>query len=135
MHVESTQDVSEVVKLASRYRVPVVAFAGGTSIEGQIAASKGGIIINLSKMDKILQINGVSQTSCPSFAEIAYTEADGDLICQAGAGWQDINQHLEEQGIPLFFPLDPGPSATIGGMVATGEYRTKHRQTCSNEVR
>jgi len=55
-------------------------------------------------MDKILEIN----------------EADADMVCQAGARWEDINQTLEAKGIPLFFPLDPGPGATIGGMIGTG---------------
>jgi len=55
-------------------------------------------------MDKIIKIN----------------EADSDLVCQAGARWDDINETLREKGIPLFFPLDPSPGATIGGMISTG---------------
>jgi D-lactate dehydrogenase (cytochrome) len=58
----------------------------------------------MSRMDKIIQIN----------------EADGDLICQSGTRWEDINRALKDKGIPLFFPLDPGPGATIGGMIGTG---------------
>lgn len=55
-------------------------------------------------MDKILRVS----------------EADGDCTVQAGVKWEDLNEHLKKQGIPLFFPLDPGPGATIAGMVGTG---------------
>jgi len=55
-------------------------------------------------MDKILRIS----------------EADGDVTVQPGVKWEDLNAHLKEKGIPLFFPLDPGPGATIGGMCGTG---------------
>lgn len=55
-------------------------------------------------MDKILRVS----------------EADGDCTVQAGVKWEDLNAHLAKQGIPLFFPLDPGPGATIAGMVGTG---------------
>lgn len=58
----------------------------------------------MSDMDKILRVS----------------EADGDISVQAGVKWEDINAYLKKQGIPLFFPLDPGPGATIGGMVGTG---------------
>jgi len=51
---------------------------------------------------------------------IALAADDSDLVCQAGATWENINEHLQELNLPLFFPLDPGPSATIGGMMSTG---------------
>ena len=60
--------------------------------------------MDVSLMDKILRIS----------------EADGDVVVQPGVKWEDLNAHLKEQGIPLFFPLDPGPGATIGGMCGTG---------------
>lgn len=49
-----------------------------------------------------------------------YTVEDSDMIVQSGVGWEDINAHLVDMDIPLFFPLDPGPGATIGGMIGTG---------------
>ena len=58
----------------------------------------------MSRMDKILRIS----------------EADGDVTVQCGVKWEDLNAHLAEKKIPLFFPLDPGPGATIGGMIGTG---------------
>jgi D-lactate dehydrogenase (cytochrome) len=51
---------------------------------------------------------------------INVSEADGSAVVQAGVKWDTFNAHLVEQGIPLFFPLDPGPGATIGGMTGTG---------------
>ncbi|GJE86790.1 D-lactate dehydrogenase cytochrome oxidoreductase [Phanerochaete sordida] len=105
IHVMSTEDVVKVVNIARKYRIPVVAYSGATSLEGHFSGEHGkSICLDMAGMDKILHIN----------------EADGDLICQAGARWEDINQELKDKGIPLFFPLDPGPGATIGGMIGTG---------------
>ncbi|EJD53239.1 D-lactate dehydrogenase cytochrome oxidoreductase [Auricularia subglabra TFB-10046 SS5] len=105
VHVESTEDVVKVVNIARKYRVPLTVFAGGTSLEGHFGGYKSGsICIDMSGMDKILEIN----------------QEDSDLVCQAGARWEEINHTLEEKKIPLFFPLDPGPGAAIGGMIATG---------------
>ncbi|KAJ3981811.1 D-lactate dehydrogenase cytochrome oxidoreductase [Lentinula detonsa] len=101
----STEDVVQIVKIASECRMPMVVYSGATSLEGHYSGvSPGSICIDMSGMDKILEIH----------------EADSDLICQAGAQWEDINQALKDKGIPLFFPLDPGPGATIGGMIGTG---------------
>ncbi|TDL27237.1 hypothetical protein BD410DRAFT_818729 [Rickenella mellea] len=105
VRVKTTDDVANVVKIAHKYRIPVTAYGGGTSLEGHFAGNpSGSICIDLSGMDKILQIN----------------VEDGDLVCQSGTRWEDINATLEERGIPMFFPLDPGPGATIGGMIGTG---------------
>ncbi|TFY61815.1 hypothetical protein EVG20_g6914 [Dentipellis fragilis] len=104
---ESTEDVVAIVNIARKFRVPITAYSGATSLEGHFAGyPSGSICIDLSGMDKILTIN----------------ESDADLTCQAGARWEDINDELKERGIPLFFPLDPGPGATIGGMVGTGQH-------------
>ncbi|KAF8606532.1 hypothetical protein BDV93DRAFT_469024 [Ceratobasidium sp. AG-I] len=102
----STEDVVKVVKVANKYRIPVTAFSGGTSLEGHFGGTPdiGGICIDLAGMDSILHIN----------------EADSDMVVQSGVRWEEINSTLEEKGIPLFFPLDPGPGATIGGMIGTG---------------
>ncbi|KAJ1307761.1 hypothetical protein OPQ81_001848 [Rhizoctonia solani] len=102
----STDDVVKIVKIANKYLIPVTAFSGGTSLEGHFGGTPGvgGICIDMSSMDAIITIN----------------EADSDMVVQSGAKWEDINHTLEDKGIPLFFPLDPGPGATIGGMIGTG---------------
>lgn len=101
----STEDVVRVVDIARRYRVPITAYSGATSLEGHFAGfDSRSICLDMSGMDQILNIN----------------VGDGDLTCQSGARWEDINQTLKDKNIPLFFPLDPGPGATIGGMVGTG---------------
>ncbi|TFK29816.1 D-lactate dehydrogenase cytochrome oxidoreductase [Coprinopsis marcescibilis] len=102
---KSTDDVVKVVNIARRYRVPIVPYSGATSLEGHFSGHPtGSICLDMSKMDEILKIN----------------VDDSDLTCQSGARWEDINQTLKNRGIPLFFPLDPGPGATIGGMIGTG---------------
>lgn len=105
VHVRSTEDVVKVVKISKRYLVPIVPYSGGTSLEGSLSApSSGSICVDLSGLDKIIAIN----------------ESDADVVCQAGVTWNDLNETLKEKGIPLFFPLDPGRDATIGGMISTG---------------
>lgn len=84
--------------------MPLIPFSGGTSLEGHFVAPFAGISLDLSRMDSILAVH----------------PDDGDIVVQSGARWEDINAHLSEQGHQLFFPLDPGPGATIGGMIATG---------------
>ncbi|KAG1757412.1 D-lactate dehydrogenase cytochrome oxidoreductase [Suillus lakei] len=95
----STEDVVKVVNISRKHT------AAATSIEGHFTGfPSGSICLDLSAMNNILEIN----------------EADGDLRCQPGAKWEDINNTLKDKDIPLFFPLDPGPGATIGGMIGTG---------------
>ncbi|KAJ7460976.1 D-lactate dehydrogenase cytochrome oxidoreductase [Mycena galericulata] len=102
---KSTEDVVKVVNIARQFKVPITAYSGATSLEGHFSGfPSGSICLDMSGMDKILQIN----------------QEDSDLVCQSGVRWEDINDTLKEKGIPLFFPLDPGPGATIGGMVGTG---------------
>ncbi|KAH8117132.1 D-lactate dehydrogenase cytochrome oxidoreductase [Phellopilus nigrolimitatus] len=102
---KSTEEVSAIVKIANKYRIPVTPYGGGTSLEGHFSGNPtGSICIDLDGMNKIIRID----------------VDDADLVCQAGARWEDINGTLKEKGIPLFFPLDPGPGATIGGMIGTG---------------
>ncbi|KAF9447008.1 hypothetical protein P691DRAFT_672357 [Macrolepiota fuliginosa MF-IS2] len=101
----STEDVVKIVRIATKYRMPVIPYSGATNLEGHTRGHPvGGICVDLSDMDQILEIH----------------EADSDLVCQPGARWVDINESLKEKGISLFFPLDPAPGATIGGMLSTG---------------
>lgn len=98
---QTTDDVSEVMRIASRYQVPVIPFGVGTSLEGQVQAPLGGISLDLSGLDRVLQVNA----------------ADLDCRVEAGVTREQLNQAVRDQG--LFFPLDPGANATLGGMAAT----------------
>lgn len=97
----STQEVSDLVKICARHDVPIIPFGTGTSLEGQVNAPAGGICIDLSQMDKVLAVNS------------------GDLDCrvQPGVTREALNTHLRDQG--LFFPIDPGANASLGGMAST----------------
>ncbi|KAG8787511.1 hypothetical protein FRC16_001548 [Serendipita sp. 398] len=100
----TTEDVVKIVKVANNCNVPIVPRGSGTGLEGHSSnITDDNICVDLSNMNTILQIN----------------ENDSDLVCQAGATWDDINHTLQDSGIKLFFPLDPAPGATIGGMMAT----------------
>lgn len=98
----STEEVSDVMKICHRRKIPVTGYSGGTSLEGHFAATKGGICIDFSRMDKILALH----------------KDDLDVVVQPAVGWEMLNEDLAEHG--LFFPPDPGPGAMIGGMVGTG---------------
>ncbi|QBY00312.1 FAD-binding protein [Rhodophyticola sp. CCM32] len=99
--VRSTQEVSTLLKACSDHRVPVIPFGAGSSVEGQIHAPFGGISIDLSAMDEILSVN----------------EEDMDCSVQCGVTRQTLNEYLRATG--LFFPVDLGAHATLGGMAAT----------------
>ncbi|KAL2349990.1 D-lactate dehydrogenase [Cryomyces antarcticus] len=99
---KTTEEVSDIMKICHRRRIPVTAYSGGTSLEGHFAATRGGICIDFSRMDQILKLH----------------KDDLDVVVQPAVGWETLNEDLALEG--LFFPPDPGPGAMIGGMVGTG---------------
>jgi D-lactate dehydrogenase (cytochrome) len=99
--VESTAEVARVVELAAQYSVPVIPFGVGTSLEGQMLAVQGGISIDMGRMNKVLQINAEDLT----------------VTVQPGVTRKQLNEAVKSTG--LFFPIDPGADATLGGMAAT----------------
>ncbi len=98
---ESTTDVADAVKLASEHSVPVIPFGVGSSLEGHLLAVQGGISIDVSRMNKILSVNAEDLT----------------VTVQPGVTRKQLNDEIKSTG--LFFPIDPGADASIGGMAAT----------------
>ncbi|NML42453.1 FAD-binding protein [Ramlibacter sp. G-1-2-2] len=98
---EKTQDVADAVKLASQYDVPVIPFGVGSSLEGHLLAVQGGISIDVSRMNKVLSVNSEDLT----------------VTVQPGVTRKQLNEEIKSTG--LFFPIDPGADASLGGMSAT----------------
>ncbi|PTD07899.1 D-lactate dehydrogenase [cytochrome], mitochondrial [Fusarium culmorum] len=96
LYPETTEQVSELMKICSRRRLPVTPYSGGTSIEGQYIPHFRGICIDFGRMSSIVELN----------------KDDLDCVVQPGIGWMDLNEELATHG--LFFPPDPGPGAMIG---------------------
>jgi D-lactate dehydrogenase (cytochrome) len=98
---QNTQDVSDAVKLAAQHKVPVIAFGVGSSLEGHLLAVQGGISLDVSRMNEVLSINAEDLT----------------VTVQPGVTRKQLNEAIKSTG--LFFPIDPGADATLGGMAAT----------------
>jgi D-lactate dehydrogenase (cytochrome) len=101
VYVKTTEEVRDVVNICRRHRVPMIPYGVGTSLEGHILAIEGGVTIDLSQMNQVLAVH----------------EEDLDAVVQAGVTRKQLNEHIKHTG--LFFPIDPGADATIGGMTAT----------------
>ncbi len=98
---ETNEEVSKVLKLCNDHKTPVVPFGTGTSLEGHVVGNKNGITISLEKMNKVLSVNA----------------GDFDCRVQANVTREQLNEYLREDGV--FFPIDPGANAALGGMAAT----------------
>src|SRR3954469_9128311 len=98
---KTTEEVRDVVNICRRHHVPMIPYGVGTSLEGHILAVKGGVCIDLSQMNQVLAVH----------------ESDLDAVVQAGVTRKQLNEFIKHTG--LFFPVDPGADATLGGMAAT----------------
>jgi D-lactate dehydrogenase (cytochrome) len=98
---QTTEEVAEIVRICARHRTPVIAYGTGTSLEGAVIPEHGGVVVDLVNFDKILEVN----------------VDDLDAKVQARVTRKQLNAHLRDTG--LFFPIDPGADASIGGMAAT----------------
>ncbi|HEX2134574.1 MAG TPA: FAD-linked oxidase C-terminal domain-containing protein [Microvirga sp.] len=101
VYPETTAEVSQIVKLCGEAGVPLVPFGTGTSLEGHINAPYGGVSVDMSRMKGILAVH----------------DEDLDCVVEAGVTRKELNEHLRDKG--LFFPIDPGADASLGGMAAT----------------
>ena len=101
VYPETTEEVSQIVQICARHRCPVIGWGIGSSLEGQAQAVQGGVCVDFTRMNKILDIH----------------QADMDVVLQPGVTREALNDELRATG--LFFPVDPGANASLGGMAST----------------
>lgn len=101
VYPKTTDEVCGIVKICNKHNVPMVPYGAGSSVEGSFSSPYSGICIDFTMMDKV----------------IAFHPDDMDVVVQPGVNWVDLNNKIKDDG--LFVPLDPSPTATIGGMVST----------------
>jgi D-lactate dehydrogenase (cytochrome) len=97
----TTEEVAEIVKVCATHKTPVIAYGTGTSLEGNVIPHEGGVVIDLANMNKVLRVSA----------------EDLDVTVQARVTRKELNAYIRDQG--LFFPIDPGADASLGGMAAT----------------
>jgi D-lactate dehydrogenase (cytochrome) len=102
VYVHTTEEAAALVQMAMQFRVPLIPFGVGSSLEGHLLALEGGISVDLSQMNRVLAVNAEDLT----------------VTVQAGVTRKQLNNEIKDSG--LFFPIDPGADATLGGMAATG---------------
>jgi len=101
VYPHNTQDVSDIVKICAAHDCPIVAYGTGTALEGHQLAQRGGVVVDMMQMDKVLAVH----------------PEDLDCVVQPGVTREALNTELRSTG--LFFPIDPGANASLGGMAAT----------------
>src|SRR6267143_3187094 len=97
----STDEVAEIVRICAAHKTPVIAYGTGTSLEGNVIPHQGGVVVDLANMNRVLRVSA----------------EDLDVTVQARVTRKELNAHLRDQG--LFFPIDPGADASLGGMAST----------------
>lgn len=101
LFVQTAEEAQDAVRLCAEHRVPVIPFGVGTSLEGHVNAPGGGICLDMSQMNRVLKVNA----------------EDLDCTVEAGITREELNHYLRDTG--LFFPIDPGANASLGGMAST----------------